>query len=489
MAVFSAIPMSIGLAGYSNKDYSLWYQVGVALRRGLDIYPDPATGRLFPFMYPPSAAALLGFLSLLGQHGTTLVLILAHSAAWVVAIGVSVWLAMGGRDAAGNDDPAGGLWQQHPLLYVAPSLCIIALIHNTYLLGQPNLSLLALLLAAFACLRIGRDGWAGVLVATAAAIKAFPILALGYFLYRRRWRASAATVAALAFWLLVIPLPFRSPAQAVRDVDVWARGMVFTYNTHGIAQRPYRSFSYKNQSIMAMAHRLLRDVPADGEKVLSEHAAKFRRERAAAGLPVGPADSGSIDLMAMLSDPGRTPTWDDRFADVEPALKRAWRVNIAALDFRSVTAITLAMMLGLSLFVVAVMPSRAARNGRTDAIEFALITLLIVMFSPLSFNYAYVWLIYPLTVALYLVLNDPARGRWRTVELLWITAVLGIPALAVFLPLHAQAYGNLFVPALLLVIGLGVRLHLMQGLGQRTRRSEPGASATASSAAVLTGRR
>ena len=33
-----------------------------------------------------------------------------------------------------------------------------------------------------------------------------------------------------------------------------------------------------------------------------------------------------------------------------------------------------------------------------------------------------------------------------------------IPALAVFAPLYAQAYGNLIVPALLLFIGLAVRL-------------------------------
>jgi hypothetical protein len=484
MTVFSAIPLSIGLAGNPNKDYSLWYQVGVALRHGLDIYPDPASGRLFPFMYPPSAAALLGFLSLLGKHGTTFVLVLAHSAAWIGAIGLSVWLATGGRKDAGDGR---GVWRQHPLLYLAPSLCIIALVHNTYLLGQPNLALLTLLLGAFACLRRGREGLAGVLVATAAAIKAFPILALGYLLYRRLWRASAATVAALLVWLLVVPLPFRTPAQAARDVAVWARGMIFTYNAHGIAQRPYRSFSYKNQSIMAMAHRLLRDVPADGEKVLSEHAVRFRRERIAAGLPAGPAETGTIDLMAMLGEAGAAPAWDDRFADVEPALRRAWRVNVAALPFRAVTAITLALMLGLAGFVARAMPPRAARTAETDAIEFALMILLIVMFSPLSFNYAYVWLIYPLTVALHLALDDPAPGRLRAPELAWLAAALGIPALAVIMPLYAQAYGNLFVPALLLVIGLGMRLRALRG-GRVGVRSA-GHERVEIPAAVPTGRR
>ena len=447
MVVFSAIPLTIDLLGKPNKDYSLWYQVGVAIRQGMNIYPDPATGRLFPFMYPPSAAAILGFLSVLGKHATTLVLVLAHSVAWIGAIALSVWLATGGKGM-----------RQHPLLAAAPSLCIIALIHNTYLLGQPNLTLLTLLLAAFACLRLGREAPAGVFVATAAAIKAFPILALGYFVYRRMWRASIATVVALLVWLLVVPLPFRTPAQAMADLAVWSRGMVFTYNAHGIAQRPYRSFSYKNQSIMALVHRLLRDVPADGEKVLSQHIDQRRQ-----GQPVrGMLADGSIDLAAMLTAPPETPRWEDQYEGVEAALKQAWRVNVAALDFRTVTIITLAAMLALSLFVVAVLPARRLRTAQTDALEFALITLLIVMFSPLSFNYAFVWLIYPLTVALNLVLNEPARGAWRTLEIAWIASILLIPGLAIVMPLYAQAYGNLFVPALLLVIGLGARVWAMQ---------------------------
>ena len=331
MVVFSAIPLTIDLWNMPNKDYSLWYQVGVALRQGMDIYPDPATGRLFPFMYPPSAAAILGFVCVLGKHGTTLVLVLANSVAWVGAVALSVWLATGGK---------GTEHRRRLLLYGAPSLCIIALIHNTYLLGQPNLTLLTLLLAAFACLRLGREAAAGVFVATAAAIKAFPILAVGYFVYRRMWRATLASVAALAVWLLVVPLPFRTPAQAVRDVAVWSRGMVFTYNANGIAQRPYRSYSYKNQSIMALLHRFLRDVPADGEKVLSQHVAEHFK-----GQPVrGMLADGSIDLAAMLTAPADTPRWDARYEGIETAMKQAWRVNFAALDFRAVTAITLAAM-------------------------------------------------------------------------------------------------------------------------------------------------
>ena len=272
MATFSAFPLANLILGLPTKDYGLWYQVGLAVRHGLDVYPRPETGRLFPFMYPPSAAVMLGWLSMLGPFGSLLTLLLINSAAWVICIWLSVWLAAGGRG------------QRHPLVLIVPSLSVVVLVYNIYLLGQPNLVLLALLLGSFACLRLGRSISAGALLATAAAIKAFPILALGYLIYRRMWTASVATVAVLAAWLLIAPLPFRTPAQAVDDVVVWSKGMLFTYNTNGIAQRPFRSYSYKNQSIMALAHRLLRDMPADGESVLSKRA-RLAGPRPIKGLP------------------------------------------------------------------------------------------------------------------------------------------------------------------------------------------------------------
>jgi hypothetical protein len=82
--------------------------------------------------------------------------------------------------------------------------------------------------------------------------------------------------------------------------------MLFTYNAKGIAQRPFRSYSYKNQSIMALTHRFLRDVPADGEKVLSRRTDNFRKERARMGLHA----DGSIDLTTILTAPNRTPELD-----------------------------------------------------------------------------------------------------------------------------------------------------------------------------------
>ena len=350
MVVFSAFPIANLFLGYATKDYGLWYQVGLAVRQGLDIYPRPETHRLFPFMYPPAAAAMLAWVSLLGPVGS-LSGARAGKLRCVGRLHMVVGLACDRARA-----------RRHALIVIVPSLSIVVLVYNVYLLGQPNLALLALLLGTFACIRLGRPIGAGSLLATAAAIKAFPILAIGYLVYRRMWVASAATVAVLAAWLLVAPLAFRTPAQAVDDLVIWSQGMLFTYNSNGIAQRPFRSYSYKNQSIMALSHRLLRDMPADGETVLSKRArARLPITRPLKGLP--PLDP-STDLLTFLKPHGqaegnkdatsgpdmaatvpashpetaeRPSRWEDSLQGAESELRAAWRVNVADLNFRTVT--------------------------------------------------------------------------------------------------------------------------------------------------------
>ena len=92
------------------------------------------------------------------------------------------------------------------------------------------------------------------------------------------------------------------------------------------------------------------------------------------------------------------------------------------------------------------LPRRSRRTRETDAVEFAIVVLLTVMLSPLSFNYAYVWLIYPMTLALNLVMSEPPDAPGHRWKVAWITAVFLLPALALPMPVLAQAYGNLFLP-------------------------------------------
>jgi hypothetical protein len=396
MIGFSVGPVARSLVGKKNKDYRLWYQTGRTMLEGGEIYPR--NHQPFPFMYPPSCAAMLALASIGGEVPFVISLIFLNSAAWLAAILLAVYLA------------TGRILRQDPLLYLIPTLCVSPFVHDTYLLGQPNLLLLALMLGAFACLRLQLQGGAGVLIALAAAIKAFPILAIGYLAYRRCWKAIAALVVGLVVLVLVLPMGFRNVERARDDLATWNRGMVLKYDTYGIAQRPMRSFSFKNQSLMATANRLLRSIPADGE------------------------------------------------------VDRRWKVNIADLDFRMVNAVIVLAGLGLCTFFMVSMPRREQRTEQTDAIESAMLLQLILIFSPLSFNYFYVWLLYPLTVALHLVLSAPGRSSERVVLISWLAVIVFLLALAIPFLRGAQAYGNLFFANLLLLIGLGWGMRRMTGL-------------------------
>ena len=394
---FSVAPLLNESLDRGNKDYALWYYVGRAVSQGIEIYPKD--GRVFPFMYPPSAAAMLAVASQVGPRAFVALLVALNTASWVAAILLSVYLATGKWG-----------WQR-PILYLVPSLGVAVYIHDTYLLGQPNLGLLACMLGAFACLNARRQGLAGALVAFAAAVKAFPFLAIGYLAYRRLWKATAAMIVALTLAVVALPMPFRGVAGAFEDVGTWTMGMVLRYDAGGIAQRPERGFGHKNQSLMALANRLLRAIPADGEA------------------------------------------------------RDGWRVNVADLDFATVNEIILGLAMALGGLYVGLMPGGANRNRASSAIEYALLTLLILMFSPLSFNYFYVWLLYPLTLALHLGLEAPRGSAGRRVLLGSVAGSLGSLAFSLVSSRTAAGYGNSFFAGAILLAGLGWRLGVEPGAG------------------------
>lgn len=390
--VFALVPLRHCLSGHSIKDYIVWYQTGQLVLHGQEIYPDSLVQK-FDFMYPPPCALFLAPVSWLGQFGLILVLVVINSAAWIASIVFSVYLATGERG------------RQHPLLYFAPNFIVIVAVWSNFLLGQPSLPLLALLLGAFICLRRKHHIFAGALIAVAAAIKAFPVIAILYLVYRRYWLAAASLVAVLAF-LLALPIPFRGAALAKQDLKRWTTGMLLKYDEGGIAQRAGRSNAWKNQSIFGVANRMLRHVE-----------------------------------------------YDFRWAPHTPEY-----ANIANLRFSTVNHIIVGSALLCGLVYIGVMPRRQRRTAETDAIEFALLLLLMLIFTPLSFGYLYVWLLYPLTVIVRRLMIGAGAGLLR-----WTLAALALLALTIPDPRMAQTYGSVFFVTLLLFIGLANELWRLKG--------------------------
>ncbi|MBL0928169.1 MAG: DUF2029 domain-containing protein, partial [Phycisphaerales bacterium] len=156
VAVMSAAPMAGAFRkpGH-NKDYSLWYQVGRSVLAGGDLYP-PEGGGEFPYMYPPlPAVVVFAPLSVMGEAGFTGVLLAVNGGALAVSILLSAKLATG--RALGADR----------LVYLLPACFTVPYAWDTFLLGQPNLVLLAVVLAGLCLLRSGRCVGAGVCLGAA----------------------------------------------------------------------------------------------------------------------------------------------------------------------------------------------------------------------------------------------------------------------------------------------------------------------------------
>src|SRR6266496_3044213 len=384
--VFSALPLLRSLRGHSIFDYELWHATGKHVLAGDEIYFFRA-GK-YDFMYPPPCALFLTGASLLGQGGLIFLLVAINSVAWFYSAKLSAVLATGGRGTTNR-------W-----LYFVPSLLAIVYIWSSYHLGQPNLVLLALMLGAFVALRAKREIVGGGLIAVAAAIKAFPVLAIIYLVYRRYWKAAVSLVATLVFLILILPAPFRGFERVWGDLEKWSVGML-KYGEATVGQRPMRSYTWKNQSFIGVSNRLLRHVDAD-----------------AASAPHQPI-----------------------------------YVNFADLRFPVVNGIIFSVALALSMLFIAAMPRRDMRTADSDAIEFALLLFLMLIVTPLSFGYFYSCLMLPFAVITQRVLVKKVSSL-----LWWCVPALALLAVGLIFPRGAQLYGNTFFASLLLFIGLSIGL-------------------------------
>jgi hypothetical protein len=380
---FTFLPFVRFLRSGTQMDYRTWFDAGQTVLRGSEIYPHTQN---FPFMYPPTCALLLAAPAFFGKPALILILSALNTMVWILCIRFSSALISEPRV------------QNAPI--VIANFIVIPFVWSSYHLGQPSLVLLALMLGAFLSLRHGHEIIAGALVALAVAIKAFPLLAIFYLVYRRYWTAAIWLVIALVILLFLLPIPFRGWHQTLNDARDWQRGMLH-YEQGGIAQRPERGYTWKNQSIFGLANRLLRRVSVDEA-------------------PSPPAYA-----------------------------------NVADLDFRTVNIVIIASALLLGFSFVAAMPRQRAPGG--DAREFAALLSMILIFTPLTFGYLFVWLMFPLALLIKRSLELPA-------SLIWLLIALALLSATGIAPRLAQIYGSLFFAALMLYLALGIDLRREQNL-------------------------
>ena len=390
-AAFSVAPIRNQLRHGSTKDYPLWLDTGQRELHGQSPYYRDQHGE-FPFMYPPGAAGLLAVASVAGKLPLMLLLVGLNTVAWAVCIVVPIWLVAG--RVRGVPD----------LLYWLPSVLCILYVWSTYLEGQVVVVLLACLVGMFACLRLNRPGAAGLLLAAAAAFKAFPILAAPYLIYRRQWKALLFTGIYLAVLLLAVPGIFRGPSGAWADFRTWRVGMPSNYTPDMIGQRKERSYTWQNGSVISVANRLLRPIVADRDN----------------------------EFQHPLS------------------------INMASLSFAQVNTIIGITGLLMGAAYLLVTPRERDRTRFSDAAEAAMLLILIVIFTPLSFTYLTAWQIPGIAVVLYFICcHDRAAGR-RGLAIGWLACSSVMLVFSIRNPLFREirASGNTLWSNLILLAEL-----------------------------------
>ena len=81
-----------------------------------------------------------------------------------------------------------------------------------------------------------------------------------YLVWRRQWAAAAGMLVFLVVFLFVLPAPFRGYQHNVAELKTWYQGMVGSSSEKGFGQRDEQNWSWVNQSIIAVTHRLTRPL-------------------------------------------------------------------------------------------------------------------------------------------------------------------------------------------------------------------------------------
>lgn len=367
-----------------TKDYGLWYWAGQQVLNGGPLYPNDVREQ-FEFIYPPLPAILLAIPSWFGKIPLYIVLSVLNAAAW--------WYTGIASNAMTGSDRKPGPW-----LEALPALVTVTFVYDMFDLGQPNLVLLAMMLLGFRSLQHQRSWFAGFMFALATAIKVYPVAVLPYLLWRRQWAAVVSMVAFIGILLYVLPAPIRGFERNAAELKTWYQGMVGSSSEKGFGQRDEQNWSWVNQSIIAVTHRLVRPINYNQE------------------------------------DPNKPPR----------------TMNIIDVDYKTANWIVLAVSALLGLGFVAVMPSTRQRTARSDAEELGILFCLMTVASPLARQYYFMWLFLPMTVLMHRAAFDERAsvrlGTWLTLGAAGILMLLSLPPF----PNVIQAWGNNLVATAIL---------------------------------------
>jgi hypothetical protein len=390
-----------------TKDYPLWFWAGQQVLLGRDLYP---WDHFFDYIYPPAPAILLAIPSFFGKIPLYICLSALNAGAWWITGQLSNAMTGSGRVPG-------------PWLFALPGFITVSFVFDMFDLGQPNLVLLAMMLYGF-WLQQHRHPWmGGSLFALATAIKAFPVAVFPYLLWRRQWASAASMVVFLGIFLFLAPAPVRGYQHNISELRTWFQAMALSSSEQGFGQRAEQNWSWVNQSIIAVTHRLTRPV-------------NYNQNDAA---------------------------------------KPAQYMNLFDVDFETANWVVLALSCAIGLGYMAVMPAPARATRRSNAEELGILFCLMTVATPLARQYYFMWLFFPITILVHRATYDPRHGaRVGSWAVLTIAVLLMSLSLPIF-PKALQALGNNLVATA--VIAGGLVWHILHPLSdQVSKRLSPTAS-------------
>jgi len=148
-------------------------------------------------------------------------------------------------------------------LFVIPFVLAAGIIGSNLEVTQINHLTLFLLCWSLCAFKQGKDVGAGALIGIAAALKLTPGLFILYFLYKRSLKVVAGAALGLFVCWLVLP-PFLVGLDNFVPVMTGWWAILSAFLTEGTVAEGVVGFRHTNQSLSAMLHRFLSEVPADG---------------------------------------------------------------------------------------------------------------------------------------------------------------------------------------------------------------------------------
>jgi len=245
LAVYIA-GLGIAAALRDQGDFKIYYLAGQRVLGGMAVYPPGDSGR---FLYAPIFAIAFAPFAMLSRRAAQLAFFAVNAfglAAFVIGSGAMLF---------------GRARRLSALLIVVPVILSARFIDNNIEHGQINLPVLALCVWAIVYARESRPMASGAMLAAAALIKPFAILAALYLLIRNKFAALGWAVAA-GVVLLAAPIAVFGPHGWIDQTASYVRALA------SMTDR-YRLMLTNQSAVAAFARVLARWTPAGGERHVS----------------------------------------------------------------------------------------------------------------------------------------------------------------------------------------------------------------------------